>query len=212
MRGVETEGAFFSPYLLERLEDNVRHERQSIIFLNKRGHARFVQCNACGWAARCRNCDISLTYHRVNNQLRCHFCGYSRPAVNRCDKCGSPKLYFAGAGTQRVELDLESFFPGVGILRMDADTTSGKEGHRGVLEKFSTGKYPILVGTQMVTKGHHFPRVNLVGILFAEESLNYPDFRSAERTFQQLIQVSGRAGRAGAGGEVIVQTFIPEHA
>ncbi len=205
------EGASCSSYLLERLEDNIDKGNQSILFLNKRGHARFIQCNVCGWLATCKNCDITLIYHRVSNRLRCHFCGFSRPAVNRCDECDSPKLFFAGAGTQRVELDLASLFPGVGILRMDADTTGGKDGHRRVLEQFSTGKYPILIGTQMVAKGHHFPDVNLVGVLYAEESLNYPDFRSSERTFQQIIQVAGRAGRAGKKAEVVVQTFTPEH-
>jgi primosomal protein N' (replication factor Y) len=211
MRVAEREGAFLSSHLLERLEANLASNHQSILFLNKRGHARFVLCNTCGWVARCENCDISLTYHRVNNRLKCHFCGYNLPGPKECGACSGRKLYFSGVGTQRVELDLVSFFPGVGILRMDADTTSGKEGHRRVLEEFSTGKYPILVGTQMVTKGHHFPQVNLVGVLFAEESLNYPDFRSSERTFQQLTQVAGRAGRASSTGEVVIQTFTPEH-
>ncbi len=190
---------------------NVREGHQSILFLNKRGHSRFIQCNACGWTARCKNCDIALIYHRVANRLKCHYCGYNKGAVSKCEKCGGTKLFFSGAGTQRVELDLAALLPGVGILRMDADTTAGKEGHRRVLEQFSTGKYPILIGTQMVSKGHHFPNVNLVGVLYAEESLNYPDFRSAERTFQQLVQVAGRAGAAGGDAEVVVQTFTPDH-
>jgi primosomal protein N' (replication factor Y) len=211
LRESEMEGSHFSAQLLERLEYNVRKGYQSILFLNKRGHARFIQCNACGHVERCNSCDISLIYHRVASRMKCHFCGYDAPAVKRCRKCGSARLYFSGAGTQRIELDLSGFFPGVGILRMDADTTSGKEGHRRVLEKFSTDKYAILIGTQMVTKGHHFPRVNLVGVLHAESSLNYPDFRSGERTFQQLTQVAGRAGRSGTDGEVVVQTFLPDH-
>ena len=211
MREATTEGAYFSSYLIERLERNISQGYQSILFLNKRGHARFVQCNACGWVARCKSCDISLTYHRIPSGLRCHFCGYQRAAVTRCDKCGTTRLYLAGAGTQRIELDLVAFFPGVGVLRMDADTTSGKEGHRRVLEEFSAGNHPILIGTQMVTKGHHFPSVNLVGVLFAEESLNYPDFRSTERTLRQLTQVAGRAGRGGEAGEVVIQTYMPEH-
>jgi primosomal protein N' (replication factor Y) len=211
MRKATMEGSYFSSYLLERLERNISQGHQCILFLNKRGHARFVQCNACGWVARCKSCDISLTYHRIPSGLRCHFCGYNRAAVTRCDECGSVRLYLAGAGTQRIELDLAAFFPGVGILRMDADTTSGKEGHRRVLEEFSAGNHPILIGTQMVTKGHHFPSVNLVGVLFAEESLNYPDFRSAERTLRQLTQVAGRAGRGEDEGEVVIQTYMPEH-
>ena len=211
MREAEVSGEFFSTALLERLDHHLSRKRQAILFLNKRGHARFVQCNACGWTASCENCDISLTYHRVNNRLRCHFCGYSRRAAEQCDECKSKKLRFSGVGTQRIELDLASCFPGVGILRMDADTTSGKDGHRRVLEQFSTGEYPILIGTQMVTKGHHFPGVGLVGVLFGEESLNYPDFRAAERTFQQLTQVAGRAGRGAEPGEVVIQTFTPDH-
>ncbi len=211
LRNEPVESAFCSAYLLDRLETHARKGHQSILFLNKRGHARFIQCNACGWVAKCKNCDIALIYHRVANRLKCHYCGFSRAPVVRCDQCRSPKLFFAGAGTQRVELDLASLLPGVGILRMDADTTGGKEGHRRVLEQFSTGKYGILIGTQMVAKGHHFPRVNLVGVLYAEESLNYPDFRSAERTFHQLVQVAGRAGRSGGESEVVVQTFSPDH-
>jgi primosomal protein N' (replication factor Y) (superfamily II helicase) len=205
------EAAFCSAYLVERLEKNVREGHQSILFLNKRGHSRFIQCNACGWTARCKNCDIALIYHRVANRLKCHYCGYNKGAVSKCEKCGGTRLFFSGAGTQRVELDLAALLPGVRILRMDADTTAGKEGHRRVLEQFSTGKYPVLIGTQMVSKGHHFPNVNLVGVLYAEESLNYPDFRSAERTFQQLTQVAGRAGRGGGDAEVVVQTFAPDH-
>jgi primosomal protein N' (replication factor Y) len=203
--------SLFSKTLISALEDNIADGRQSIIFLNKRGHARFVQCNSCGWTATCRNCDISLTFHRTDNRLKCHFCGYSRAVVSRCDTCKSPRLFYSGIGTQRVELDLQALFPGVGVLRMDADTTSGKDGHRKILEQFSTGHYPILLGTQMVVKGHHFPGVNLVGVLYAEEGLNFPDFRSAERTFQQLTQVAGRCGRGGEPGRVLVQTFMPEH-
>jgi primosomal protein N' (replication factor Y) len=161
--------------------------------------------------ASCRHCDISLTFHRVDHRLKCHFCGYSRRAVSRCDECKGTRLFFSGVGTQRVELELGSLFPGVGVLRMDADTTAGKEGHRRILEDFSTGGYPILLGTQMVTKGHHFPGVSLVGVLYAEEGLNFPDFRSAERTYQQLTQVAGRSGRGDTPGEVIIQTYMPDH-
>ncbi len=211
MRREPVESGFFSQALLERLESNIGHGRQSIIFLNKRGHARFVQCSACGWVAQCKNCDISLTYHRVGRKVKCHYCGFGKAAPLRCEACGERRLFFSGVGTQRVELELQGFFPGVGVLRMDADTTGGKGGHRKILEEFSSGKYPILIGTQMVTKGHHFPGVNLVGVLHAEEGLNFPDFRSAEKTFRILTQVSGRSGRAGTGGEVVVQTYMPEH-
>ncbi|MGD8869862.1 MAG: primosomal protein N' [Gemmatimonadales bacterium] len=203
--------ALFSTALVQRLERNIERGHESIIFLNKRGHARFVQCNSCGWVATCRDCDISLTFHRVDHTLKCHFCGFSRRAVDRCDACKGSRLFFSGIGTQRVELELGSLFPGVAVLRMDADTTSGKEGHQRILEEFSTGNYPILLGTQMVTKGHHFPGVNLVGVLYAEEGLNFPDFRSAERTYQQLTQVAGRSGRGDSPGTVIIQTYMPDH-
>ena len=211
MRDESCPGSIFSALLLDRLESNIKSRSQSIIFLNKRGHARFIQCSTCGWVAECKKCDISLTYHRIGRRLKCHFCGLDRAAPVRCEKCGGSKILFSGVGTQRVELELEGLFPGVGILRMDADTTSGKEGHRRILERFSTGQYPVLIGTQMVTKGHHFPGVNLVGVLHAEEGLNFPDFRSAEKTFQILTQVSGRSGRAGRRGEVIIQTYMPDH-
>lgn len=211
MREAEMAGEFFSAYLLERIEAVLDGGRQVILFLNKRGHARYVQCKACGWVAECENCDISLTYHRVSNRLKCHFCGFERASVRRCDQCGSARLRFSGIGTQRVELELASLFPDVGVLRMDADTTTGKDGHRRVLETFSEGRHGILIGTQMVAKGHHFPSVDLVGVLFGEESLHYPDFRSSERTFQTLLQVAGRAGRDSTQGEVVVQTYLPEH-
>ena len=212
MREPDARGTVISPKLAEHIAHTLRRGRQAIVFLNKRGHARTVQCLSCGWVSACKNCDVSLTYHRVDDRLKCHLCGFARAAVQRCDSCGSRLLRFTGIGTQRVELELKSAFPGVGVLRMDADTTSGKEGHRRILEEFSTGNYPILLGTQMVTKGHHFPAVGLVGVVSAEEGLNFPDFRSAERTFQQLVQVSGRAGRADGEGRVVIQTYTPEHA
>ena len=212
MREEHSRGQIFSPRLLERLESVVGAGHQAILFLNKRGHARYVQCNACGHVVMCKNCDVSLTFHRVGDRLKCHLCGYERASPQSCEKCKSRQLHFTGVGTQRVELELKALLPEVGVLRMDADTTSGKDGHRRVLEEFSTGQYPILLGTQMVTKGHHFPNVNLVGVVSAEDGLNFPDFRSAERTFQQLTQVSGRSGRAGKAGAVIIQTYSPDHA
>jgi primosomal protein N' (replication factor Y) len=212
MREEPARGQIFSPRLLERLEQTIRDGHQAILFLNKRGHARYVQCNACGHVVMCRNCDVSLTFHRVGDRLKCHLCGYERASPPACEQCRSRQLHYTGVGTQRVELELKSLFPYVGVLRMDADTTSGKEGHRRILEEFSTGQYPILLGTQMVTKGHHFPSVNLVGVVSAEEGLNFPDFRSAERTFQQLTQVAGRSGRTGNTGAVVIQTYSPDHA
>ncbi len=212
MREPDARGAVLSPKLSEHIERTVGAGRQVIVFLNKRGHARTVQCSACGWVAMCKNCDVSLTFHRVDDRMKCHLCGFSRATPRQCDACKSRLLRYTGVGTQRVELELKSMFPGVGVLRMDADTTSGKEGHRHILEEFGSGHYPILLGTQMVTKGHHFPGVGLVGVVSAEEGLNFPDFRSAERTFQQLTQVAGRAGRADGSGRVVIQTYTPDHA
>ncbi len=212
MREPDARGAVLSPKLSEHIERTIGAGRQAIVFLNKRGHARTVQCSACGWVAACKNCDVSLTFHRVDNRLKCHLCGFSRATASQCDACKSRLLRYSGVGTQRVELELKSMFPGVGVLRMDADTTRGKEGHRRILEEFGSGAYPILLGTQMVTKGHHFPGVGLVGVVSAEEGLNFPDFRSAERTFQQLTQVAGRAGRADDAGRVVIQTYTPDHA
>jgi len=212
MREEHSRGQIFSPRLLERLEKTLGDGHQAILFLNKRGHARYVQCNACGNVVMCKNCDVSLTFHRVGDRLKCHLCGYERASPQSCEACKSRQLHYTGVGTQRVELELKALFPDTGVLRMDADTTSGKEGHRHILEEFSTGQYPILLGTQMVAKGHHFPNVNLVGVVSAEEGLNFPDFRSAERTFQQLTQVAGRSGRAGTLGGVVIQTYSPEHA
>jgi primosomal protein N' (replication factor Y) len=211
MREPDARGSVLSPRLAEHIERTIGAGRQAIVFLNKRGHARTVQCSACGWVAMCKNCDVSLTFHRVDGRLKCHLCGYSRAVPANCDACSSRLLRYSGIGTQRVELELKSMFPGVGVLRMDADTTSGKEGHRRILEEFGSGHYPILLGTQMVTKGHHFPGVGLVGVVSAEEGLNFPDFRSAERTFQQLTQVAGRAGRADGSGRVVIQTYTPDH-
>jgi primosomal protein N' (replication factor Y) (superfamily II helicase) len=211
MREPDARGAVLSPRLSEHIEETLRADRQAIVFLNKRGHARTVQCLACGWVAMCKNCDVSLTFHRVDGRLKCHLCGYSRAVPASCDACNGRLLRYSGIGTQRVELELKSMFPGVGVLRMDADTTSGKDGHRRILEEFSTRQYPILLGTQMVTKGHHFPGVGLVGVVSAEEGLNFPDFRSPERTFQQLTQVAGRAGRADGAGRVVIQTYTPDH-
>jgi len=212
MREDGARGQIFSPRLIECIEKTVGAGHQAILFLNKRGHARYVQCNACGDVVMCRNCDVSLTFHRVGDRLKCHLCGFERASPQVCEKCNSRQLRYTGVGTQRVELELKALYPGTGVLRMDADTTSGKEGHRRILEEFSTGQYPILLGTQMVTKGHHFPNVNLVGVVSAEEGLNFPDFRSAERTFQQLTQVAGRSGRTGTSGGVVIQTYSPEHA
>lgn len=198
------------PALGGAVEAALARDEQAIIFHNRRGYARYVQCFACGDVSECPRCDISLTLHLHGDRMRCHYCGYSVRRPERCGECGEEVLDPRGSGTQRVELALETRFPGARILRLDQDTTSGKEGHRTILDRFGRGEADLLVGTQMVAKGLHFPRVTVVGVIDADQGLHFPDFRAHERIFQLLTQVAGRSGR-GDPGVVIVQTFDPEH-
>jgi primosomal protein N' (replication factor Y) (superfamily II helicase) len=206
-----------TPVFSQRLKDAIafRLERkeQTILFLNRRGYASSMQCPKCGYVAGCPNCSISLTYHRSAQQLRCHICGYASPAPTVCpeQKCRNPAIRFAGVGTERVQETLSKIFPHAKVARMDSDTLKRKEDYRRTLGDFRTGKIEILVGTQMIAKGLHFPNVTLVGIIYADLSLHMPDFRAGERTFQLLTQVAGRAGRGDVEGEVIVQAFTPFH-
>lgn len=206
-----------TPVFSQRLKDAIafRLERkeQTILFLNRRGYASSMQCPKCGYVAGCPNCSISLTYHRSAQQLRCHICGYVSPAPTVCpeQKCRNPAIRFAGVGTERVQETLSKIFPHAKVARMDSDTLKRKEDYRRTLGDFRTGKIEILVGTQMIAKGLHFPNVTLVGIIYADLSLHMPDFRAGERTFQLLTQVAGRAGRGDVEGEVIVQAFTPFH-
>jgi primosomal protein N' (replication factor Y) len=203
--------SIFSRTLQDKIYERLIREEQIILFLNKRGFSSFVQCKKCGHTIKCQNCEITLTYHRHNFQLLCHYCDYQMRAPDTCPECGSEKLNYKGTGTQKVEDELEQLFPKARILRMDFDTTSRKGAHDTILQKFGSGKADILLGTQMVAKGLDFPNVTLVGVISADISLNIPDFRSSERTFQLLSQVAGRAGRGELGGEVVVQTMIPKH-
>ncbi|RKQ88800.1 replication restart helicase PriA [Brockia lithotrophica] len=204
-------GIVLSPFLLERLEERLRRGEQAIVFLNRRGYTPVVLCRSCGRTVQCPHCDVSLTYHRAEDVLRCHICGFEMPMVPRCPYCGSPNLVHLGLGTERVEELLRSYFPEARILRMDRDTTSRKGALEEILTKFAEREADILLGTQMVAKGLDFPYVTLSVILLADLSLQFPDFRAAERTFQLLVQVSGRAGRHNLPGEVVVQTFRPDH-
>ena len=183
---------------------------QVILFLNRRGFAAFLLCKECGNVIRCPDCDITLTYHKVGRMMKCHYCDYSRPAPELCPFCRGTKLEALSLGTQRVEEELSELFPGVGVIRMDRDTTGGREDHYRLLESFARKEASILLGTQMVAKGLDFPGVTLVGVILADVSLHMPDFRSLERTYQLLTQVSGRAGRREAPGRVIVQTYSPD--
>ncbi len=202
--------SIFSRTLREAMEDRLARREQVMLFLNRRGYAGFVSCRSCGRVIRCPHCDVSLTAHR-NGRLVCHYCGYSVPMPDRCPVCGSPYIAGFGLGTQKVESAVAKQFPGARVLRMDADTTTAKDAHAKLLAAFAAGEADVLIGTQMIVKGHDFPNVTLVGILAAELSLYADDFRAAERTFQLLTQAAGRAGRADKPGSVIIQTYDPEN-
>ena len=200
----------FSRRLIEALRIRLEKKEQSMLFINKRGFAGFVSCRVCGHVMKCRNCDISMTYHRGSG-LRCHYCGYSEPMVKKCPKCGSPHIAGFRAGTQQVEEKLKTLFPEAKVLRMDKDTTSAKDGHSAIISEFSKGNADILVGTQMIVKGHDFENVTLCCALAADMSLYAGDYRASERTFDLLTQAAGRAGRANKPGEVIIQTYDPDN-
>lgn len=201
----------FSAALREELDKCLKEGNQAILFLNRRGYSQTVICKECGYVAKCEACDVSLTYHRDENCLKCHYCGAKYRVPTVCPDCGGRKLSYAGTGTQRIAAELEKLYPSARVLRMDNDTTSGKEGHYKILKAFGEKRADILVGTQMIAKGHDFPLVTLVGILDADMSLHFSDYRSGERTFQLITQVAGRSGRAEEKGKVVLQTFSPEN-
>ncbi|WP_289136700.1 primosomal protein N' [uncultured Brevibacillus sp.] len=203
--------SMFSRKLHEMIEDRLRKEEQMVIFLNRRGFSTFVMCRSCGYTMRCIHCDISLTYHKTNHTARCHYCGYTIEQPAHCPECQSEHIRFFGTGTQKVEMELAKLFPGIRVIRMDVDTTSRKGSHEELLNKFRSGLGDVLLGTQMIAKGLDFPRVTLAGIIAADTSLHLPDFRAAEKTFQLLTQVGGRAGRHELAGDVVIQTYTPEH-
>ena len=200
----------FSRRLTELMEDRLGRGEQMMLFMNRRGYSSFVSCRSCGEAVKCPHCDVSLTFHN-NGRLCCHYCGYSVPMPEKCPSCGSPYIAGFGTGTQKLEEMTKRLFPGAKVLRMDADTTSKKGGHEEILSAFAGGEADILIGTQMIVKGHDFRNVTLVGIMAADLSLNTPDYRCAERTFQLLVQAAGRAGRGERGGNVVIQTYSPDH-
>jgi len=201
----------FSRDLVDAVQKRLAKAEQVILFLNRRGYASSLVCPKCGMVAKCKDCSISMTYHRYDETLKCHICGAIQGVPDRCPGCQDPAFKFAGIGTQRVEVAVGKLFPSARIARMDADATRGKDSHRRILNEFKTGKIDILVGTQMIAKGLDFPNVTLIGVLNADMSLHMPDFRASERTFQLLTQVAGRAGRGEIPGEVIVQTSTPFH-
>ncbi len=201
----------FSPDLLEAMRGRIERGEQIILFLNRRGYATSLVCHRCGFVAQCENCSVSCTYHRKDELLKCHICGDTRKVPQKCPECSDPSFKYSGVGTQRVETIIRKFFPKIRVERMDADTMTRKDAYDRILGDFRAGKVQVLVGTQMIAKGLHFPNVTLVGVIYADVSLHMPDFRAGERTFQLLAQVSGRAGRGDIPGEVIVQTFTPHH-
>ncbi|QKX06963.1 primosomal protein N' [Aquimarina sp. TRL1] len=201
----------FSDTLLQSIREALKEEEQVILFQNRRGYSPVVECNTCGHAPQCTNCDVSLTYHERKNQLRCHYCGYAIAMLHKCMACGSTELSTKGFGTEQIEKELKELFPDKNIGRMDQDTTRGKHGYEKIITKFENGDIDILVGTQMLSKGLDFRNVTLVGVMNADNLLNFPDFRAHERSYQLIQQVAGRAGRTQKRGKVLIQTYNPYH-
>ncbi len=199
----------FTPMLLQEINNTVSRGKQIILFQNRRGYASYLECSSCGWIPRCKSCDVSLTYHKYNNSLVCHYCGLTRKIPPECDECNNEKLLARGFGTELIEDDIELIIPGAKVARLDLDTSRTIRSYQKILNDFSSGKTNILVGTQMISKGLDFDNVELVGVINADQMLNYPDFRAHERSFQLMMQVSGRAGRRNKQGKVIIQTSDP---
>ena len=204
-------GSMYSHSLMEAIQKTLADKKQVIIYKNRRGYAPVLKCDVCEWVAECTQCDVALTYHKGRNVLICHLCGTTKGIISICPACGSPRLALEGYGTEKIEDELAVIFPEAQIKRMDQDTTRGKHNMENLIYAFEQGKIDILVGTQMVTKGLDFDHVGLVGVIHADQALHYPDFRATERTFQSLVQVSGRAGRKFEQGQVMIQTYQPDH-
>lgn len=201
----------FTTALIEAIESTISKKKQVILFQNRRGFSTYVECQACGWIPKCKLCDVSLIYHKYNNSLVCHYCGYKRKLIDRCDRCGVTDISSRGFGTERIEDDIKLIFPGIRVARLDLDTARSADTYEKVLQAFGKGEVDILVGTQMISKGLDFENVALVGIINADQMLNYPDFRAFERSYQLMAQVSGRAGRKDERGKVIIQTTDPSN-
>ena len=202
--------SMISEKLKEEIQKNIENKEQTILFLNRRGYSTFVMCRDCGYTIKCKNCNITMTYHLKEDKLKCHYCGHEEKRVNLCPECGSTNIRYFGTGTQKLEQEINKIFPNASTIRMDIDTVSKKNSHEEILNKFKNENINILIGTQMVVKGHHFPNVTLVGVIAADSSLNIEDFRANERTFQILTQVAGRAGREKKEGRVLIQTYNPD--
>ncbi len=203
--------SMFSEILKTKIAENIDNGKQTILFVNRRGYSTFVMCRDCGYVVKCPNCSIALTYHNYGNKLKCHYCGHEEPVTKVCPECNSSKIKYFGAGTQKVEDEISKLFPNATTIRMDIDTVSKKNSHEKILNKFKNENINILIGTQMIVKGHHFPNVTLVGVVAADGALNIGDYRAEERTFQTITQVAGRAGREKEKGFVYVQTYNPDN-
>ena len=203
--------SMLSMELYNSIEENISQKRQTILFLNRRGYSTFIMCRNCGYTVKCPNCNISMTYHSYERKLKCHYCSYEENLVTTCPECHSDKIRYFGTGTQKLEQEINKQFPNASTIRMDIDTVTKKNSHEEILNKFKNENIDILIGTQMVVKGHHFPNVTLVGVIAADSSLNIDDYRANERTFQILTQVAGRAGRENLPGKVIIQTYNPDN-
>lgn len=203
--------SMISQKLKEEITKNLQEKKQTILFLNRRGFSTFIMCRNCGYTVKCKNCNISMTYHKRENKLKCHYCGYEEKVLTLCPECGSDKIRYFGTGTQKLEEQINKIFPQATTIRMDMDTVTKKHSHEEILNRFQEEKIDILIGTQMIVKGHHFPNVTLVGVVAADSSLNIDDYRASERTFDLLVQVAGRAGRENFPGKVFIQTYNPEN-
>lgn len=200
-----------STKLKNEIQKNIESKNQTILFLNRRGFSNFIMCKTCGNVIKCKRCDISMTYHKDEHKLKCHYCGLEEHVPNKCPNCGSKELKYSGAGTQKLEEEVHKLFPTASTIRMDIDTVTKKHSHEDILTKFKEDKIDILIGTQMIVKGHDFQKVTLVGVISADNALNIGDYRASEITFQVLTQVAGRAGRGEQNGKVIIQTYNPDH-
>ena len=199
--------SMISTKLHEKIEDNLKNKHQTILFLNRRGYSTFIMCRNCGYTIKCKNCNITMTYHLKQDKLKCHYCGHEEKRITTCPECNSKNIKYFGTGTQKLEEEINKIFPNASTIRMDIDTVTKKNSHEKILNTFKNENIDILIGTQMIVKGHHFPNVTLVGVMAADSSLNINDYRANERTFQILTQVAGRAGRENLPGDVIIQTY-----
>lgn len=200
----------FSRKLYYAMKEAIKNKEQIMLFLNRRGYSTFIMCRDCGYVVKCDECDVSMTYHLDDNRLICHYCGRTKPVMNVCPSCGKNNIRYFGSGTQKIEAEIKKYFPEASVIRMDVDTTRVKDGHEKILKRFRDEKIDVLLGTQMIAKGHDFSNVTLVGVLAADSSINIGDYRSNERTYQLLTQMSGRAGRGEKAGKAIIQTYMPD--